>query len=328
MRVRGGVGVEALGVHDGHAVLEGLGERPAHLLLPDGDDEDPLGPVQALHDKVHRLEGGHVGDDGVEGEDPAPKDHAADDVEDDVVDHHEGAHRQAQPLGEDDRHDLDAVHGAAVADGQAAAQTGDETAEEGAEQQIGACQGRGHGHVHGEDVGDRPGPQGVDGHRIHGVHREDRPLPPQPVEKEGGVEEEEEDGEGPALRGELGEQHGGPRDAAVIELDGGQEDGNTKGIDQPRRRQKEEVGGGEPPQLPEKFGSFFHGSRSHPGLIRVPDRPGPIFMELRGCRRANKPILSLFSRYYHITPRPPPPTAGDGILVLFFLVSSHQFVIK
>ena len=72
----GRVGVKTLGVHDGHAVLKGLRNGPAHLLLPDGDDKDPLGPVQALHDEVHRFEGGHVGDDGVEWEDPALEDHA------------------------------------------------------------------------------------------------------------------------------------------------------------------------------------------------------------------------------------------------------------
>lgn len=169
--------------------------------------------------------------------------HITYDIEDDVVGHHEGAHRHAQTLGEDDRHDLYAVHGAAVADGQAAAQAGDEAAEEGAQQEVGPRQGRGHGHVHGENIGDEPRTQGVDGHRIHGVHRKDRPLPPQPVEKEGGVEEEEEDGEGPRLRSELGEQHGGPRDAAVIELDGGKEDGDAEGVDEPGDRQKEKIGG-------------------------------------------------------------------------------------
>ena len=83
-------------------------------------------------------------------------------------------------------------------------------------------------------------------------------LPPEAVEEEGCVEEEEEDGEGPALRGELGEQHGGPRNAAVIELDGGQEDGNTKGIDQ-----------GIPTPLYREGQSPYPSKGRHRSLIRV-----------------------------------------------------------
>ena len=61
---------------------------------------------------------------------------AADDIEDDVVNHHEGAHRHPQALGEDHCHDLNAVHGAAEPDRHTAAHTGDQSAEEGAQQQI------------------------------------------------------------------------------------------------------------------------------------------------------------------------------------------------
>ena len=79
-----GIGVSAPGLQTGGAALEGVRQDLAHLIGMGGDDHRALGPVQAVHDEVHGLEGRAVGDDGVKGQDPVLQHDAADDIEKDI----------------------------------------------------------------------------------------------------------------------------------------------------------------------------------------------------------------------------------------------------
>ena len=62
-------------------------------------------------------------------QDPAVQHQTADHIQHHVVRHHEGADRNADALGKNDRHDLDAVHRTAEADRKTAARSRDQSAE-------------------------------------------------------------------------------------------------------------------------------------------------------------------------------------------------------
>ena len=238
----GGIGVAAPHLHAGHTALKGLTKLPADGVGLHGDDHGALGPVQAVHDEVHGLEGRGVRDDGIKGQDPVLQHDAADDVKQDVVCHDEGAHAHAQPLGEDDRHDLDTVHGAAEADGHTAADAGDDAAEQGAQQKVRPRQGRGKAHIHRQHVGDEPGSQGVDAHSVDGIESEERTLLFQSVQKQRHIQRQQKYRQCQPLRCHLGQKHGRAGDAAVIELDGGEENGHAHGVDDACRRQGKQIG--------------------------------------------------------------------------------------
>lgn len=72
-----GAGIVAFGADVGDAPAEGPGQRLTDLVGPAGDDHGGFGLVQALHDEVHGPDGCAIGDDGVQGQDPAVE-HAAD----------------------------------------------------------------------------------------------------------------------------------------------------------------------------------------------------------------------------------------------------------
>jgi len=75
-----GVGVPADRRDLGGAAAEGGHQGGADLVGFVGDDHDLLGAVDTLDDEVHRFQPRRVGDDGVERQDPAVHDEAAEDV--------------------------------------------------------------------------------------------------------------------------------------------------------------------------------------------------------------------------------------------------------
>lgn len=209
-----GAGIPAFGIHHGDAATEDLGKSGANVLGVGGDDISGFRTVETIHDEVNGLESDKIGDDGVEREHPALENDAADDVEDDVICHHEGADGEPHFFGEDDGHDLDAVHRAAEADRKAAARTRDKPTEECAKEKVGACKGGGDADVDGQDIGDEPSGKGIDRDGIDRVDREDLTLAFQAVKKERNVKKEKKDGERKGR--DHGKKHGCARDAAVI----------------------------------------------------------------------------------------------------------------
>jgi len=185
-------GVKALGADVGDAPAEGLRQGFADVVGSGGDDHGRLGLIETVHDEVHGLDGGTVGENGVQGEDPAVE-HAADDqIQDHVVDHHEGTHGQSQLLREDDCHDFNTVDGAAKADGHAAAGTGDQTTEQGAQQKILASKGRGGGHIYWQDIIDDKRGSGIDRHGPDGIYREHNALFFQTKQEQRNVQDQQE----------------------------------------------------------------------------------------------------------------------------------------
>ena len=101
---------------------------------------------------------------------------AAENVQNDVVDHDKGADGQAQLLCEDDRHDLHAVDRTAIADCQAAAHAGNHAAEQGAQEQILPCQRGRKAHVHGKHIHDDPRRGRIHGDGKQRIDGKGRPL--------------------------------------------------------------------------------------------------------------------------------------------------------
>lgn len=140
-------GVTARCLHARHTRFKDGGQLVADLIRLDGDDHRAFGAVEAVHDKVHRFKCRHVGNNGIERQDPAFQQRTADEVKHHIICHHERAHGDTDAFGEDDRHDLDTVHRTAEADRKAAARTGDQPAEECAKQQIRPRERRGQRHI-------------------------------------------------------------------------------------------------------------------------------------------------------------------------------------
>lgn len=73
------------------------------------------------------------------------------------------------------------------------------------------------------------------------------------------------------IRGELGQQDGGARNAAVIELHRGDKEGDPDGVDHPRRQQKEEI----------HRGKFPHGLPKNPFHLTHPvPAPRTVFLSV------------------------------------------------
>lgn len=163
------IGISARDSDLRRAALEFLQKRSVDLLRVIGHDHNRLGAVNTFDNKVDRFKPRAVRHDGIERQDPAFHDDAADDVQKHVVDHHERSDGDIQTLREDDRHDLNTVDRAAVADGKTAADARDNTAEKCTQQKVFPCKGRGHAHIDRQNVADHPRRPRVDGNRENGV---------------------------------------------------------------------------------------------------------------------------------------------------------------
>ena len=184
-----------------------------------------------------------VGDDGVERQYPAAHDDAADHVQQHVVNQHKCTDGQPERLCKDDGDDLNAVHRAAVADGQAAANARDDAAEQRTQKQIRARQRRGNADVDGQHIGDEPGRHRVDTDRKDGVNREHRPLPREAEQQQRDVEQDQEEGQRQIVRRQLGEQDGCAGDAAVVQLYRRNKQRYTDSIDDARDQQHQKMEG-------------------------------------------------------------------------------------
>ena len=142
---------------------------------------------------------------------------AAENVQNDVVDHDKGADGQAQLLCENDRHDLHAVDRAAVANGQAAAHAGDHAAEQGAQEQVFPRQRRRKAHVHGKHVHDDPRRSRIHGDRKQGIDGKSRPLLFQSEQEKRNVQNQKENGKRKIIRRDLGKEDRRTGNAAVVQ---------------------------------------------------------------------------------------------------------------
>ena len=241
----GRVRVEAVGVYDGQARAEFLRHGAGDLVRVGRNDHGCLGAVKAVHDEVYGLGARRVGDDGVEWQYPAAHDDAADYVQQHVVNQHKCTDGQPERLCKDDSDDLNAVHRAAVADGQAAANARDDAAEQRTQKQIRARQRRGNADVDGQHIGDEPGRHRVDADRKDGVNREHRPLPLEAEQQQRDVEQDQEEGQRKIVRRQLGEQDGCAGDAAVVQLYRRNKQRYTDSIDDARDQQHQKMEGRE-----------------------------------------------------------------------------------
>ena len=239
----GSARIKTAGVQNGQAGAELLRNLLRDLVGAGGNDHGGLGAVEAVHDEVHGFGAGRIGDDGIERQNPAVHGDAADDVQSHVVNQHKVAHGETQRLCKDDGGHLDAVHGAAVADGKAAAHAGDDSAEQGAQKQVGAGQRGSNADVDGQNVRYEPGRRGVDTDGEDGVDGEHGPLPLEPKQKQWDVQHNQEKRQGERGGRQLGKQDGRAGDAAVVQLHRRNKQRYTDGIDDSGREKHQEVKG-------------------------------------------------------------------------------------
>ena len=239
---------EAAQDDDGNAVEVAHDENGATAAIVFKTVSDQYGKfslVKVVHDEVYGLGARRVGDDGVERQYPAAHDDAADHVQQHVVNQHKCTDGQPERLCKDDGDDLNAVHRAAVADGQAAADARDDAAEQRTQKQIRARQRRGNADIDGQHIGDEPGRHRVDADREDGVNREHRPLPLEAEQQQRDVEQDQEEGQRKIVRRQLGEQDGCAGDAAVVQLYRRNKQRYTDSIDDARDQQHQKMEGRE-----------------------------------------------------------------------------------
>ena len=93
----------------GNAPAEFLRQGLTDFLLPHGHNHHGFGLVQTFHNEVDGFVAHKVGEDGVQRQNPALENHADKEIQNHVVDHHEGADGQAQSLCEGHAQHLHAV---------------------------------------------------------------------------------------------------------------------------------------------------------------------------------------------------------------------------
>ena len=172
-----------------HTCAERLAQRAADGVRVAGDNQRRFAAVDALDYKIDDFQPDGVGDNGIQGENPAGTEQSGEDVQHDVVAHDERADGHAELAGENDRHDFHAVHRAAAADGKPAADARNQSAEERTEQQIRPGKRRGNADVKRQRPLNQPRAEGVNEHGIHGVNGELHALPLQPEEEQRHVEQ-------------------------------------------------------------------------------------------------------------------------------------------
>ena len=209
-------GVVALSCHGGHAAAKDGGKLCTDLLRNGGNNHRRLRAVEALYNEIYGFQGGCIGNNGVQRENPAVHDNAADDVQQDVVDHDKRSHRDAKPFGEDYRHDFDAVHGTAKADGKTASGAGNQTAEQRTKQQVRAGKRRRDADIDGQHIGNQPCSNGVDCDSKNRVDGKRCALPFESVEEQGDVKYQQKQRQTHPVRCQLPKQHGSAGNAAVV----------------------------------------------------------------------------------------------------------------
>ena len=90
---------------------------------------------------------------------------------------------------------------------------------------------------------DQEAHEGIDADRVNGIDGKGKALLFQTEQKDRDIQEQQEQRELIVIGRDLIQQHGRPRNAAVIQLDGVQEDRHAESIDDARDGQKEEIRG-------------------------------------------------------------------------------------